>query len=186
MSEAKNTGDTRLAKTANQDPAAQDRDLADAARTGEDGTTFTKEERMAMIRAEWQQDVLPMPPRVPGWHYCWLSTTNSTDPIYKRMQHGYEPVKASEIPGFAQYRATSGQFEGCVACNEMLLFKIEEDLYQEIMKVFHFEKPLQEEQILKANLPSEDADEDSNGRKLVTKEGFETLARKVRSPSFYD
>lgn len=183
MSKAQNTSDERLANnTGNVDESREDRELADQVREAMDGTTFTKEERLAMIRSEWLQDVLPTPPKKDGWHYCWLSTTNSTDPIYRRMQRGYMPVRASEIPGFQQYTVSSGQFEGCVACNEMLLFKIEEDLYQEIMKIFHYEKPLQEEEILRANLPTDD--EDNSGRKLASVEGFEKLARKVRPSQF--
>ena len=114
--------------------------------------------------------------------FCWLSTTNSTDPIYKRMQKGYEPVRASDVPGFAQYRATQGEFEGCVACNEMLLFKIPEELYQEYMLVMHYERPMEEEEILKANAVSNERD--SNGHDLGQVEGFDNLARRVRPTQF--
>lgn len=174
-------GDDRLKKSA-ATPVRGDRAEADASRTQSDGTAFDLEERRRMIRSEWSQDVLPQPPQVPGWHYCWLSTTNSTDPIYKRMQKGYEPVKASEVPGFAQYKVTQGEFEGCVACNEMLLFRIPEELYQEIMTIFHYERPLEEEEILKANLPVNQ--QDSDGRNLGEVEGFDSIARRVRPTTF--
>lgn len=174
-------GDNRLGKSA-AISVRGDRVEADAPRTQQDGTATSIEERMKMIRSEWDQTILPVPPQVPGWHYCWLSTTNSTDPIYKRIQKGYEPVKVSDVPGFAQYRVNQGEFEGCVACNEMILFKIPEELYQEVMKYFHYERPMDEEEILKANAtPNE---RDSDGRNLGQVEGFDSLARRVRAPQF--
>ena len=176
-------GDDRLKKSA-ATPVRGDRVEADASRTQMDGTALSMEERRRMIRSEWSQDVLPTPPQDPGWHYCWLSTTNSTDPIYKRMQKGYEPVKAVDVPGFAQYRATQGEFEGCVACNEMLLFKIPEELYQEYMMVMHYERPMEEEEILKANAAEAVNAQDSDGRDLGRAEGFDSLARRVRTPQF--
>lgn len=174
-------GDDRLKKSAAA-PVRGDRVEADASRTQLDGTSTSMEERRRMIRSEWSQDVLPTPPQDPGWHYCWLSTTNSADPIYKRMQKGYEPVKAVDVPGFAQYCATQGEFEGCVACNEMLLFRIPEELYQEYMLVMHYERPMEEEEILKANAVVNERD--SDGRDLGQTEGFDSLARRVRPPQF--
>lgn len=184
MSDNKLMGsDDRLKKSAATDVRG-DRVEADASRTQVDGTSTSMEERRRMIRSDWSQDVLPQPPKVDGWHYCWLSTTNSTDPIYKRMQKGYEPVKVSEVPGFAQFTVTQGEFEGCVACNEMLLFKIPEELYQEIMLINHYERPLEEEEILRANVVDSVKERDSDGRELGSAEGYNQLVRKVKPPSF--
>lgn len=179
-------GDDRIAtKAAAAGGAARtDRSSADEQRTNKDGTALTLEERRKMLRSEWLQEVLPTPPAVPGWHYCWLSTTNSTDPIYKRIQRGYQPVKALEIPGFLQYKVDGGEFEGCVACNEMLLFKIEEELYQDLMAYFHHELPMEEEQMLRNNAVDNLQRQDSNGRELGEIEGFDSLARRVRTPTF--
>ena len=170
--------DDRIVKSTSQG----DRSSADAERTQKDGTAMTLEERRQMLRAEWSMDVLPTPPKVPGWHFCWLSTTNSTDPVYRRIQKGYQPVKASEVPGFSQHKVTEGEFEGCVSCNEMLLFKIEEELYQDIMQYLHHELPQSEEEYLKANLKP--SGEDSSGKELGQVEGFDSLAKSVRKPIF--
>jgi len=61
------------------------------------------------------------------------------------MSLGYEPVKAGELgKGFeALGKMSSGKFEGCISCNEMVLFKIPEDIYQEVMRMFHLEDPLE-------------------------------------------
>ena len=171
-------GEGRQEKTTSQ----TDRSSADAERVNKDGTALTMEERRRMIRQEWTQDVLPTPPKVPGWHFCWLSTTNSADPIYKRMQKGYVPVRFDELKGFVQTRVTEGEFEGCVSCNEMILFKIEEELYQEIMLYLHHELPMSEEEILKANARPQG--EVSQEKSKTEMEGFETLARRVATPTF--
>ncbi len=174
-------GEDRLKK----DVAAEtrgDRASSDVGRTQMDGTALSMEERRKLMRSDWNTEVLPTPPSMPGWHFCWLSTTNSSDPIYRRMQKGYEPVKVSDIPGFAQYRVEQGEFEGCVACNEMLLFKIPEELYQEAMRYFHHDLPMEEEEMLRANAAV--AGQDSNGRELGEVEGFSTLGRRVRTTQF--
>jgi hypothetical protein len=184
MSENKfSGGDDRLKKSA-ATPVRGDRGEADASRTQVDGITLSMEERRAMLRSEWDQEVLPSPPPVPGWHFCWLSTTNSSDPIYKRVQKGYEPVKVSEFPGFMSGASQQGEFEGCVTCNEMVLFKIPEEIYQEIMKYFHYEKPMEDEQMLRDNAAESVNGQDSDGRNLGQVEGFDSLARRVQSPTF--
>lgn len=174
-------GDERLKKTS-ATPVRGDRDEADASRTQKDGTVMTTEERRRLLRSEWNQEVLPTPPANPGWHYCWLSTTNSADPIYKRMQKGYEPVKASEIPGFNQFKADAGEFEGCIACNEMILFKLPEELYQDYMSYLHYELPNEEEELLRANATAAVNGQDSSKRDLGEIEGF--AVNRVRPPTF--
>ena len=184
MAEEKKAGgplsDDRLVKSTSRD----DRSSADSERVNKDGTALTLEERRKALRKEWVQDVLPNPPAVPGWHFCWLSTTNSSDPIYKRIQKGYQPVRASELPGFTHTKVTEGEFEGVISCNEMLLFKIEEELYQDIMSYLHHELPMNEEELLKANMSEQLQGEDRDGNRLGEVEGFDTLARRVKTPTF--
>ena len=130
MATTKDTfGDQRLKKDAG-DSVRGARDDADVDRVQQDGSALSAAERRRMLRQEWVQEVLPTPPKIPGFHCCWLSTTNSTDPVFKRIQRGYVPVKASEVPGFGtQFTVSGGEFDGCIACNEMLLFKVDEQLY---------------------------------------------------------
>ena len=94
----------------------------------EDPEAKSRRERLEAFRDKWQNSALPdLPPGIlPGFHLCWLSTTNNYDSIDKRMALGYEPVKASELgKGFeALGKMSSGKFEGCISCNEMVLFKI--------------------------------------------------------------
>lgn len=176
--------DERLKKSAGES-ARGNRDDADDARTNQDGTVMSSQERRRLLREEMVQEVLPKPPEMPGFHLCWLSTTNSTDPIYKRLQRGYQLVKQSEVPGFEQFRVTGGDFDGCVACNEMLLSKVPLELYQDIMMIYHHDMPLEQEQAIKERIESQSR-KDSDGRQLNTVEGdFERLGqRPARAPTF--
>lgn len=164
------------------------RSAEDFERENNDGTALTPAQRQAMIRNEFQQEALPTVPKIPGWHLCWLSTTNSYDPIHKRMRLGYTPVKYDELPGFEQMRLTSGEFEGTISCNEMLLFKVPMEQYQAIMQEFHHVMPAEEEDALKRQLVDEAA-KDSTGKKLgqITEDsdGYEELgARRPRQGVF--
>ncbi len=125
-------------------------------------------------RNEWSAEVLPNVPPKPGWHYCWVSTTNQQDPPYRRLRIGYQPVKAEELPGFEHLRAKSGEFEGCISINEMLLFKIPEDIYQSIMKEMHHTSPNREEEMLRNNIETNLTMRDSRGSPIpveITEDG---------------
>lgn len=135
---------------------------------------------------EWLQEPLPRTPDIPGWHTCWLSTTNQYDPIHKRIRMGYQPVKVEEVPGLENYKVHSGEHTGFVAVNEMLLFKIPDALYQRVMTHFHHDMPLQEEASIKERVRQmQEEVKDSTGKSLVTEEeGISELGRPVRAPHF--
>ena len=178
-------GDERIKKDAGSDVRGS-RDSADVDRVQQDGSALSAAERRRMLRQDWVQEVLPTPPKITGFHCCWLSTTNSTDPVYKRIQRGYVPVKASEIPGFGQqFTQADGEFAGCVACNEMLLFKVPEELYQDLMLIYHHDMPMEQEASIRENVTRHN-EQDSNGRQLAQVEGdFNNLGRgNSRIPTF--
>lgn len=178
-------GDERLKKSAG-DPVRSPRDDADVDRVQEDGTALSASDRRRLLRQEWVQEILPSPPSIPGMHLCWVSTTNSTDPVYKRLQLGYMPVKASEVPGFGgQYTVKEGEFDGCIACNEMLLFKIPAQRYNDLMTIYHSDMPAEQEEAIRERVMQKQ-ERDSDGRDLVSVEGsFTQLGRTpVRNPSF--
>jgi hypothetical protein len=178
-------GDDRLKKSDGAESRAG-RESADISRTQSDGTAFSAEERRRMIRSEWKQEILPSPPAIPGYHLCWLSTNSKVDPIHNRIRLGYEPVKASEVYGMDKFTMKDGEFAGFVSCNEMVLFKIPEDIYQMIMTEFHHNMPLEYEQGIRERIDEQNAQEDSNGRKLgqIEGDGFDELGRSRRAPVF--
>ena len=107
----------------------------------------TDDEFEKFLEDEFSQTALPTPPLLKGYHLAWLTTTSQYDSVQKRQRLGYAPVRQSEMPGFD---ASNGQslagYDGCIACNEMVLFKLPEDRYQQIMTFYHHKKPLQEEE----------------------------------------
>jgi len=136
----------------------------------EDPSNKTKRERAEAFRDKWQNSALPDMPEniIPGFHLCWLSTTNNYDSIDKRMALGYEPVKASELgKGFEGLgKMSSGKFEGCVSCNEMVLFKLPEEIYQEVMRMMHLEDPLEHQRNITDQVRST-AQEGKGGRSIL-------------------
>jgi hypothetical protein len=136
----------------------------------EDPSNKSKRERAEAFRDKWQNSALPDMPAgiIPGFHLCWLSTTNNYDSIDKRVALGYEPVKASELgKGFEGLgKMSSGKFEGCVSCNEMVLFKLPEEIYQEVMRMMHLEDPLEHQRNITAQVRNT-AQEGKGGRSIL-------------------
>ena len=175
--------DERLTKSA----ATADRgsrSAEDVRRQDNDGTATTVSERRKMFKNEWTQEALPNPPAIPGFHLCWLSTTSSYDSIHKRVRMGYVPVKVEEVDGFETYRMKGGEFDGFVAVNEMILFKLPNEIYNELMQELHHHAPNDEEGKL-AEIASQ-GQTDSNGTPLgsIEGDGFNTLGSKKRTPNF--
>jgi hypothetical protein len=143
------------------------------------------QERRRMFRSEWIQESLPTPPDIPGFHVCWLSTTNGYDPIHKRVRMGYEPVKIEEVPGFENYKVKAGEHTGFVACNEMLLYKLPIDVYQDIMAELHHYAPQDEADKIRIQAEQQ-IGRDSNGRRLgqIEGEGIMELDKPMPVPVF--
>jgi hypothetical protein len=95
-------------------------------------------------------------------------------------------VKADEVHGFENYRVKAGQYDGYVACNEMLLFKIPEDVYQEIMAHFHHEAPLEEANKIRVQAENVQGARDSSGRSLgqVEGDGLGDIDKPLPAPVF--
>ena len=105
----------------------------------------TDDDRLEMFRAQLFNDALPDLPNIPGYHMCWLTTTNPRDPIHRRIQLGYEPIKASEVPGMEFASVKTGEWSGLIGVNEMIAFKLPLGLYQRFMQEAHHDAPLREE-----------------------------------------
>ena len=134
------------------------------------GEKDSNRERIEAFRDRWQNSALPEIPEgtLAGFHLCWLSTTNNYDSIDKRMALGYEPVKAAELgKGFESLgKMSSGKFEGCVSCNEMVLFKLPEEIYQEVMRMMHLEDPLEHQRNITAAVRNT-AQDGKGGRSIL-------------------
>ena len=178
--------DSRLKKTLNAG-GRESRSSQDSSRAAPEEAFISKQERRKMWSDEWTQSALPKVPDIPGWHLCWLSTTNGYDSIDKRMRLGYVPVKADELPGFDNYRVKAGEDIGFIACNEMRLYKLPMEVYQEVMTQMHHEAPNEESDKVQIQVEQLQGNRDSSGRSLgsVEGEGFGNLNRNVPTPVFY-
>lgn len=139
------TEDSRLKKDADFDVVgrrdtrrAQNREVTESREVSED-------DRLEMFRNQLFNDALPDLPDIPGYHVCWLTTTNPRDPIHRRIQLGYEPVKPEEVPGMEYASVKTGEWSGMIGVNEMLAFKLPLSLYEKFMQEAHHNAPLREE-----------------------------------------
>jgi hypothetical protein len=179
--------DTRLKKSLSAG-GRETRASEDASRAAPEGKFMSAQERRKMWSDEWTQSALPKVPELTGWHLCWLSTTNSYDSIDKRMRLGYVPVMADEFPGFDNYRVKAGEQTGFIACNEMILYKLPMEIYQEAMLQMHHELPMDEADKVRLQVEQLQGNRDSNGKSLVNVEGegFGEFDRNnVKLPVFY-
>jgi len=178
--------DSRLKKPLNAG-GRESRSSQDLSRAAPEEAFISKQERRKMWSDEWTQSALPKVPDIPGWHLCWLSTTNGYDSIDKRMRLGYVPVRADELPGFDNYRVKAGEDVGFIACNEMRLYKLPMEVYQEVMTQMHHEAPNEEADKVQIQVDQLQGNRDSSGRSLgsVEGEGFGKLNRNVPQPVFY-
>ena len=146
----------------------------------------SSEERRKMWKDEWTQSALPNVPDMPGWHLCWLSSTNAYDSIDKRIRLGYVPVKADEMPGFDNYRVKAGEQTGYIACNEMILYKIPMDVYQDVMAHFHHDAPLDEANKIRLQAEQQ-VGRDSRGKPLgqIEGEGLDNIDKPIPAPVFH-
>ncbi len=120
--------DERLKKSADN---RESREITD--RPVIENRAISETERVEMFRQQFFQSALPDLPKLPGWHTCWLTTTNPRDSIQARLRLGYEPIKPEEVPGWEYASIKQGEWQGFIGVNEMLAFKLPLSLYQAYM-----------------------------------------------------
>lgn len=158
------------------------RSSEDASRAAPEDKFASTQERRKMWSEEWTQSALPKLPDMDGWHMCWLSTTNTYDSVDKKIRQGYVPVKSEELPGYEDYRVKSGEHVGYISCNEMLLFKLPMDIFQDYMMYMHHDKPREEADKIRIQVENLQGSRDSSGKELVGIEG-DGLSNFDRQPS---
>ena len=96
-------------------------------------------------------------------------------------------MKADELPNFENFRVKAGEDVGFIACNEMRLYKLPMDVYQDYMLQVHHEMPMEESDKVRLQVENLQGARDSRGRSLgqVEGEGFGELDQSVKTPVFY-
>lgn len=146
--------------------------------------TVTEDERVAMFVSQFQQAALPDLPPIPGWHMCWLTTSNPRDSIPMRMRLGYEPVKPSDIPGWEFTTVKTGEYAGFIGINEMLAFKLPQPLFERFMMEAHHDAPLREDEKLTATVDFLKQQANTAGSDIIEGDGMAALRESVARPTF--
>lgn len=179
------TNDVDRGARAGQDPAREDRAMDDRART--ENRQLTDEDRLREFQSQFFKEVLPDLPRIPGYHTCWLTTTNSRDSIPQRIRMGYEPVKPEEVPGYEYATLKTGEWAGYIGVNEMLAFKLPLSLYNMYMKEAHHDAPAREQSKLTDVVDNIREGARAKGGEVLEYEGMAELRRdRRRSPASFE
>jgi hypothetical protein len=133
--------DDRLKKAQGEDKTS--RAMQDRAVT--ENRELTEDDRLNEFLGSLHQTHLPNLPKIPGYHVCWLTTTNNRDTVHMRLQAGYQLVTPEDVPGWEFATLKSGEFVGYIGVNEMVAAKIPFRLYERIMKRWHHEDPMSED-----------------------------------------
>ena len=149
----------------------QDRELSD-------------DERVDLLRMSYFQSALPDLPQIPGYHTCWLTTTNPRDPIIGRERLGYTLLKAVDLPGWEYSAAKGGTYDGCIMVNEMVGAKIPTRLYQRFMAESHHKEPLREEEKIVAESHMRKNEAAQHGAVLIESPGIVALGKDPGIPDF--
>ena len=173
--------DDRLKKelgVSRQSRAAEDRPVTENREISED-------ERLEMFRMNLYNDALPNIPDIPGYHVCWLTTTNKNDTIQMRIRLGYELIRGDDVPGMDLVTQKTGEYAGCVAVNEMIAAKLPLSLYYRYMQEAHHDAPLREEDKLAetAELMREQAER--SGRRLLEGDGMSEMREYVPAKGLF-
>ena len=103
-------------------------------------------ERHMLEMLDNMDNLLPDIPPLPGYHNCWLSTTNERDYIGQRERWGYTPYLMSELPAGAHVPTdvqTAGVGDGLIRVREMVLYKVPIARAEAIMRINHHLRPNQ-------------------------------------------
>jgi hypothetical protein len=175
------TNDERLKKTAGE--GREDRAMKDRAVT--ENREISDADRLDMFRQQFFQAALPDLPKIPGYHVCWLTTTNPRDTVNMRMRLGYEPVKPEDIPGWEATSIKTGEWTGFIGVNEMLAFKLPLSLYEKYMQEAHHDAPLRELEKLSDTADFMKQQAESTGSHMYEGDGMQDL-RQNRGRAQFD
>jgi hypothetical protein len=161
----------------------QNRAMEDRAVT--EDRVLSDDERVEMFQHALFAEVLPSLPPIKGYRTIWLTTTNQTDIIPRRMALGYEPVKPEDVPGWGGSPLKSGEYSGFIGVNEMLAFKIREELWFRFMAEAHHHAPNREAEKLTSAIDGlKDNARRLGGRLVEAKDQEENLRGATLKPKF--
>jgi hypothetical protein len=172
--------DGRLKKTT--DTARRSRAMDDRRVT--ENRELSDDDRIEMFRNAFYQHALPDLPEIPGYHVCWLTTTNPRDSVQSRMRLGYEVVKPEEVPGWEYATLKTGEYAGCIGVNEMIAAKLPDRLYYRLMREAHHDAPLREQERVVSDNDAMAARARGSKTSMMEEEGLSELRQAPPNPIF--
>lgn len=164
---------------ANTDRAAQERVVTESRELSED-------DRLRMFQNSMFNDALPDLPPIDGYHVCWLTTENPRDPIHRRLQLGYQLIRAAEVPGFEYASLKTGEYEGFIGVNEMLAAKLPMSLYLAFMNEVHHSAPARDDARLTDLIDQARDDAERVGARLVEGDGNQDLRKAAPARGLFE
>lgn len=150
-----------------------------------DDAERTRADYIKAFAQEMYNNILPETPKIPGYHTCWISTTNTSDTPQRREAHGYTRVRPDDLPGYDHITLTQGSFAGCIGLNEMILMKLPVDLWHAFMKISHEDRPYEQENTVRDVVRYLQEQARDGGGDVYLGTGMDALMRSQRrSPNF--
>lgn len=165
------------------DSEVDDRDYVE--RDEDEDIQLSDDERFAMFVDSLNQSVLPDLPPMPGYHVCWLTTTNPRDPVARRIRMGYQLVRAEDLGNdWMGLSLKTGEYPGVLGINEMVAARIPIRLYNRYMQELHHNLPLQDEMKLRAAMDSAKGALEARGSTIMETESMPDLVQRAPAPTF--
>lgn len=80
-------------------------------------------------------EVLDVPPPIPGFKFRYVRKDirgeDDTKNVLRRVKQHYEPVKASELPGFETQLVEDGKHEGVCMSGDLILMKVPDEIVEQ-------------------------------------------------------
>lgn len=166
--------------------APRDTQRADDNREVTERRDLSDEDRINMFREQLYNDALPDLPPIPGYNTIWLTTTNSRDPIARRMQLGYEFVTPADVPGFEYATLKTGDYVGVIGVNEMIACKLPVRLWEAYMQEAHHNAPLRDEERIRDAVETMQEQAKASKGALIMDEGFQELQNSTPRRGSFD
>lgn len=166
------------------EPEQQER--AFSQRQWDEANAPTDLERRRRFREKWAQTHLPNLPKKPGFHRCWVSTNHPTDTVARRVALGYRILMLEDVAGSGWSPEQHSVKDGASVSNEvrwreMIGMETTEENYQDTMREFHHDQPLDMARDIYAPLEDTAARIREGGGRVEMSEGFRELTRHRRA-----
>jgi hypothetical protein len=174
--------DERLTRSRRADRSPERASRATSDRPVEENRELTDEYRLELFQQAFFKEALPDLPTIPGYHVCWLTTTNQHDTVAMRTRLGYVPVTPEDVPGWEYATIKDGEHAGMIGVNEMLAYKLPIRLYQAYMAEAHHHAPQREQEKLTAVLDTIAEEAVRHKAQVIEAAGTQELRRNVPPP----